>query len=96
MASCHHRRFGPTARLFVTCVVVFNMAMVLLSEYMLIGALFRDFVGSYTYPMITTTAVLSLVHPPPDLPPLFSRHALNIALRSPRAFPPQAMRSAPA
>jgi Na+/proline symporter len=66
------RRFGPTARLFITCIVLFNMAMVLLSEYMLIGALFRDFVGSCTYPIISTTAVLSLVQPRPPRPRLSS------------------------
>ena len=55
------RRFGPTAKVFVSCIVVFNMAMAMLAEYMAIGAIFRDFVGSTIYPLISTTALLSLV-----------------------------------
>ena len=55
-------RFGPTAKIFVTCIVLFNMSIAMLADYTTIGAIFQDFVGSVNYGVIITVGVLTTVY----------------------------------
>jgi len=55
-------RFGPTAKVFVVLVTIFNMSIAMLAEYTTIGSLFKDFVGSVNYPIIITVGVLTLIY----------------------------------
>jgi len=53
------QRFGPSARLLVVLVCLFNMCIFMLAELTTIGSLFADFVGSVNYPIIAVVAVLT-------------------------------------
>jgi len=52
-------RFGPTARVMMEIVALFNMSIFMLAEFTTIGGLFKDFVGSVSYPIIIVVAVLT-------------------------------------
>eukprot|EP00281_Chroomonas_sp_CCMP1168_P018380 CAMPEP_0206232428 /NCGR_PEP_ID=MMETSP0047_2-20121206/11407_1 /ASSEMBLY_ACC=CAM_ASM_000192 /TAXON_ID=195065 /ORGANISM="Chroomonas mesostigmatica_cf, Strain CCMP1168" /LENGTH=590 /DNA_ID=CAMNT_0053656157 /DNA_START=179 /DNA_END=1948 /DNA_ORIENTATION=+ len=55
-------RWGPTAKLYVACVTMLNMAIFLLAELTLIGALFESYVGDRSYPIIIVTSVVTTIY----------------------------------
>ena len=57
-----HIRYGPTARLLVSFLTLFNMCIALLAEYTTIGSLFQGFVGTVNYPIIIVVGVITMVY----------------------------------
>ena len=55
-------RFGAAAKLLVLLLVMFNMSIALLAEYLTIGSIFQSFVGSVSYAMILVVGVLTMVY----------------------------------
>jgi hypothetical protein len=55
-------RFGDVAKTLVVLIALFNMSIALLAEYTTIGSIFKDFVGSVSYPMVILISVLALIY----------------------------------
>jgi Na+/proline symporter len=55
-------RFGPTAKIMVTMITLFNMSIAMLAEYTTIGSIFQDFVGSVNYGIIICVGVLTTAY----------------------------------
>jgi SSS family solute:Na+ symporter len=55
-------RFGPTLKLFVTLITLFNMCIFLLAEFTTVGALFSSFVGDLNYPIIIVVGVTTFAY----------------------------------
>jgi len=55
-------RFGFTSKTLVFAVVLFNMSIALLAEYLTIGSIFKYYVGSVSYPMIIVTGLLTTAY----------------------------------
>ncbi|KDD77100.1 hypothetical protein H632_c19p2 [Helicosporidium sp. ATCC 50920] len=55
-------RFGCVGRCLAMGILLFNMSVFLLAEYTTVGALFGEFVGSPTYPVIIVVGVLTMVY----------------------------------
>eukprot|EP00201_Polytomella_parva_P018345 CAMPEP_0175050242 /NCGR_PEP_ID=MMETSP0052_2-20121109/7157_1 /TAXON_ID=51329 ORGANISM="Polytomella parva, Strain SAG 63-3" /NCGR_SAMPLE_ID=MMETSP0052_2 /ASSEMBLY_ACC=CAM_ASM_000194 /LENGTH=612 /DNA_ID=CAMNT_0016314437 /DNA_START=29 /DNA_END=1867 /DNA_ORIENTATION=- len=55
-------RFGPTLRGFVVAIVLLAMSIGMLAEFIAMGAIFRDFVGSVDYPIIITVGIITLCY----------------------------------
>lgn len=43
-------------------IALFNMSIALLAEYISIGALFKDFVGSVDYPIVIVIGILTMFY----------------------------------
>lgn len=56
------KRFGPTLKLVVVLIVLFNMGIALTAEYTTVGSLFEDFVGSKAWPIIITIGVVTMAY----------------------------------
>lgn len=55
-------RFGFVAKALAFAIVLFNMSIALLAEYVTIGSIFQSFVGSVPYSMILVTGLLTTVY----------------------------------
>lgn len=55
-------RWGPTAKLLVCMVTLLNMAIFMLAELTLIGALFESYVGDRSYPIIIVQGVVTTAY----------------------------------
>lgn len=54
-------RFGPVSQLLVILLTIFNMSIALMAEYVSMGILFRDFLGSVNYGIIIFYGILTLL-----------------------------------
>ncbi|KAI9136790.1 hypothetical protein BKA69DRAFT_1042257 [Paraphysoderma sedebokerense] len=55
-------RYGRPMQFFITALVTFNMCIALLSEYSVIGSIYKDFVGSSQYAIIIIVGVFTLAY----------------------------------
>ncbi|KAI9144516.1 hypothetical protein BKA69DRAFT_1025752 [Paraphysoderma sedebokerense] len=55
-------RYGRITQVFVALLCIFNMAIALLSEYSVIGSIFRDFLGSTQYPIIVIVGIFTMAY----------------------------------
>lgn len=55
-------RFGLFAKTLVVIIALFNMSIAMLAEYVTIGSIFSDFVGSVSYPMVIVIGLLALAY----------------------------------
>ena len=56
------QRFGIVAEIIVTCIAILNISLALLSEYTTVGGLFKDYLGSSSYPITITMGVLTMFY----------------------------------
>ena len=57
-----HLRYGPTARVLVSFLTLFNMCVAMLAEYTTIGSLFQGFVDTVNYPIIIIVGVITMIY----------------------------------
>lgn len=55
-------RFGLVSKTLAFAIVLFNMSIALLAEYVTIGSIFQSFVGSVPYSMILVTGILTTIY----------------------------------
>ncbi|KAL7747845.1 hypothetical protein RI367_006780 [Sorochytrium milnesiophthora] len=55
-------RFGRVAQIFVAFVCLFNMAIAIIAEYSVMGAIFQQFLNSSQYAIIVLVALLTMAY----------------------------------
>lgn len=55
-------RFGPLAQLLVVLLLIFNMSIAMLAEFVTMGIIFKDFVGTNSYGVILFYSVLTTIY----------------------------------
>lgn len=55
-------RFGPVSQLLIILLTIFNMSIALMAEYVSMGILFRNFLGSVSYGIIIFYGILTILY----------------------------------
>lgn len=55
-------RFGFVAKSLVILIALLNMSIAMLAEYTTIGSIFKDFVGSVSYPMVIVIGIVTVCY----------------------------------